>query len=139
MSTETPARWQHRWDRLDPLIRADGGVLDELTAGERLTVDHHDAAKALCLRVAPPAVPNVQWSCERCGSVFATFRPDPKRDPYLWDWRLDPTAKDGNCRHRRIVRHPEGTVDCNDQCGGRFADHGVWFPSLDISTRIGLL
>ena len=91
---------------------------DALTDAERLHLQRRLTRIALCL--VPPAAPNVEFTCPRCGTVWQTR----EREPGQWEWL--PVFEPGACRHRRVERYEDGTIGCLDECGRLLAVRGEW-------------
>jgi len=93
-----------------------------LNDAEHTLVARARASTALCIRHAawPPPAPNVECSCDMCGTVWRTFLDDQGR----WEWLI--AAERGACFHTgTVTRYSDGTVDC-DGCGERLALFGAW-------------
>lgn len=107
-----------------------------LTDDEKLRVRIIAATKALCVRVAPPPAPDVEWGCDRCGTVFRTVVDDHG----AWHWMV--WAEPDRCLHDDawviIWRYPDGTIDCAT-CGDRLALRGEWDATPEIRTIIRVL
>jgi len=88
-----------------------------LTNDERLTLQRLLADSALCL--APPAAPDVEFTCDRCGTVWQTRAVDGR-----WEWL--PLHEPGACPHGTVERYDDGSAGCLDECGTILATRGVW-------------
>jgi len=88
-----------------------------LTAAEQIELGRRIRSRAFCL--APPAAPDVEFTCDRCGTVWQTRELEDR-----WEWL--PIAAPGACPHGTIERYEDGTIGCLDACGSLLAVRGVW-------------
>lgn len=105
-----------------------------LSDEEKLRVRIIAAAGALC--PLPPPAPNVEWSCDRCATVFRTVMDEAGG----WHWAVwaEPEACLHDGDHVVIWRYPDGTIDCAT-CSDRLALAGEWDATPEIRTIIRVL
>jgi len=88
-----------------------------LTEAEQIELGRLVRSRALCL--IPPAAPDVEFTCDRCGTVWQTRVLED-----TWEWL--PVDAPGACPHGTVERYDDGTIGCLDACGRFLVVRGVW-------------
>lgn len=130
------------------IVDADADVdMTPLSDEEKVRARVIRAAHSIPIKVAPPAVPNVEWSHTNLAGGVTTFRTVEVAGVWVWayhDYTPGPHDHytDGGCTHDApwvvIWRYPDGTIDCAT-CGDRLAVRGEWDAQPELRTIIGLI